>query len=354
MSTDAQFTAAGPGSPRFQTSGDVPDTGANISGASTGGAFHATASTPGGQTAAVKGDSPYGSGFVAGNANDDSTIPDRPRGVYGESYVAGGVGVEGIGVTFGVSGQLGNQPLTFGWIGGRDPVFSETAGIYGESPKQGITGVTSGNGPLATGVFGFSRHGDGVGIRGETVTGVAVQGKTFGAGLAGKFMGDVEIDGHINAGLDVNVNGSVNVIGDVTLANRDLAERFRTADAEGAPPGTVMVLSEDGDLAPCSTPYDKRVMGVVSGAGSLKPAITLGVDDDPEPAAPIALTGTVYCWVDADITPISMGDMLTPSATHGHAMKATDPARAFGAVIGKALQGKSAGQGLIPIIVSLL
>jgi hypothetical protein len=354
MSTDAQFTATGPGSPRFQTSGDVPDTGANISGAATGGAFHSTASVVGGQTAAVKGDSPYGSGFIAGNANDDPTNPnDRPRGVYGESYVSGGVGVEGIGLSIGVAAQLGNDPFTFGMLGCRDPVFQETAGVYGESPKQGITGATSSDGPLATGVYGFSRKGGGVGVRGETVTGVAVQGKTFGAGLAGKFIGDVQVDGHITAGLDVNVAGSVNVIGDITLANRDLAERFRTEDSVACEPGMVVVMGPRG-AEPCGKAYDRRVLGVVSGAGALKPAITLGVDDAPQSATAVALSGTVYCRIDADFAPVQMGDLLTASPTPGHAMKAVDPALSFGAVIGKALDALPSGRGLVPMIVSLL
>jgi hypothetical protein len=34
-------------------------------------------------------------------------------------------------------------------------------------------------------------------------------------------------------------------------------------------------------------------------------------------------------------------------------MKATDPLKAFGAVIGKALSALESGQGLIPVLVSL-
>jgi hypothetical protein len=34
-------------------------------------------------------------------------------------------------------------------------------------------------------------------------------------------------------------------------------------------------------------------------------------------------------------------------------MKATDPSRAFGAVIGKALRAHASGAGLIPILVAL-
>jgi hypothetical protein len=41
------------------------------------------------------------------------------------------------------------------------------------------------------------------------------------------------------------------------------------------------------------------------------------------------------------------------SPTPGHAMKARDPLKAFGAGLGKALRPLAEGQGLIPILVSL-
>jgi hypothetical protein len=67
----------------------------------------------------------------------------------------------------------------------------------------------------------------------------------------------------------------------------------------------------------------------------------------------VALIGKVYCKVDADSGAIAVGDLLTTAATPGHAMKAADPARAFGAVIGKALAPLAKGCGLIPILVAL-
>ena len=63
--------------------------------------------------------------------------------------------------------------------------------------------------------------------------------------------------------------------------------------------------------------------------------------------------GKVYCKVDAQHSPIEVGDLLTTSATPGYAMKADDPFKAFGAVIGKALRPLEAGQGLIPILIAL-
>jgi hypothetical protein len=63
--------------------------------------------------------------------------------------------------------------------------------------------------------------------------------------------------------------------------------------------------------------------------------------------------GTVFCQADASTGPIGLGDMLTTSSTEGHAMKVTDPIRAFGAVLGKALGELRSGCGLIPVLVAL-
>jgi hypothetical protein len=60
-----------------------------------------------------------------------------------------------------------------------------------------------------------------------------------------------------------------------------------------------------------------------------------------------------FCKVDAEFGAIVPGDLLTTSPTPGHAMKATDPLRAFGALFGKALQRLSSGRGLLPILVTL-
>ena len=68
---------------------------------------------------------------------------------------------------------------------------------------------------------------------------------------------------------------------------------------------------------------------------------------------PIALVGKVYCKVDADLSPIEVGDMLTTSSTPGHAMKAENLLLSFGAVIGKALESLPNGKGLLPILVCL-
>ena len=114
-----------------------------------------------------------------------------------------------------------------------------------------------------------------------------------------------------------------------------------------------MVLDDDGDLQPGQKAYDKKVAGVISGAGEFTPGIVLDKRHSHNNRKPIALLGKVYCRVDAQYSPVEVGDLLTTSATLGHAMKATDPSMAFGAVIGKALRPLKEGTGVIPILIAL-
>jgi hypothetical protein len=137
------------------------------------------------------------------------------------------------------------------------------------------------------------------------------------------------------------------------LANADCAEDFDVADPTLIEPGTVMVLGEEGKLKQSQTAYDKKVAGVISGAGTYKPGLILDKQEFSKNRMPIALMGKVYCKVDASHGAIEVGDLLTSSPNPGHAMKADDPFKAFGAVIGKALQEHKQGQGLIPILVCL-
>jgi hypothetical protein len=62
----------------------------------------------------------------------------------------------------------------------------------------------------------------------------------------------------------------------------------------------------------------------------------------------VTLGAFSHCKVDADIAPITIGDLLTTSATKGHAQKVLDPAKAVGSIIGKALGSLNKGKGKIP------
>lgn len=142
--------------------------------------------------------------------------------------------------------------------------------------------------------------------------------------------------------------------GDVILSGADAAEEFETSEDSGeVSTGTVMVIDSQGSLRESSEAYDRRVAGVVSGGGSCRPGIILGRTQGTSHRSAIALIGRVFCKADAAEAPIEVGDLLTTSSTPGYAMKAADPARAVGSVIGKALQSLPEGKSLIPVLVTL-
>jgi hypothetical protein len=151
----------------------------------------------------------------------------------------------------------------------------------------------------------------------------------------------------------LTVNGDIEVTGDIFLSNADCAEDFDISTLQIVEPGTVMVIDSEGMLCPSDRPYDKRVAGVVSGAGSYKPGLILDKQKSSTNRMPIGLMGKVYCKVDASYGAIEVGDLLTTSPTKGHAMRTDDPMKAFGAVIGKALGSLASGEGLIPILIAL-
>jgi hypothetical protein len=172
------------------------------------------------------------------------------------------------------------------------------------------------------------------------------------------FAGNVEIIGDLThkSGVANFANASLAnlaVSGDIIMANADCAEDFDVDQQSPGEPGTVMVVGDAGVLQPGRQAYDKRVAGVISGAGDFKPGMVFDKRQSQSSRQPIALLGKVYCKVDAHYASIEVGDLLTTSCTLGHAMKAIEPLKAFGAVIGKALQPLRDGSGLIPILIAL-
>lgn len=160
------------------------------------------------------------------------------------------------------------------------------------------------------------------------------------------------------SGGDRNNNGAATIhldgeAGDILLRNGDCAEDFEVAAPGSVNPGSVLSLADDGKLHVAREPYDRKVVGIVSGAGDTRPGIVLARDPRNQNRLPVALAGRVNCWVDASYGAVAIGDLLTTSATPGHAMRAADPARAFGSVIGKAMRPLNAGSGLVPVLVAL-
>jgi hypothetical protein len=134
----------------------------------------------------------------------------------------------------------------------------------------------------------------------------------------------------------------------------DIAEPFKMSSDE-IPKGSVVVIDEQnpGQLKMSNRPYDTRVAGVVSGANGIQPGISLHQEGTIEGGENVALSGRVYVQADATFGAIKPGDLLTTSATPGHAMKVADHARAQGAILGKAMSGLKEGKGMVLVLVTL-
>jgi hypothetical protein len=207
---------------------------------------------------------------------------------------------------------------------------------------------------------GYIRFGDQTGWKlhfGRSREKSVALGGSLNTGTTGVLM-TIQDNGNVGIGTTapqeaLDVSGSIRVTGDVILAGADCAEYFDVEDAQALQPGTVMVVGDADRLQQSGEAYDKRVAGVLSGAGDYRPGIILDKQQLQKNRLLLALTGKVFCNVDAQYSPIGVGDLLTTSPTLGHAMRAEDPCKAFGAVIGKALRPLAEGQGLIPILVAL-
>ena len=253
-----------------------------------------------------------------------------------------GLAGKGKGGGSGVSGSSKNGD---GVIGRSES--GNKSGVWGDNTGGG-SGV-SGSSINGNGVVGWSEHGNKSGVWGDNTGG--------GWGVAGSSANGAGIYGR--GRLAAFFEGNVEVTGDVRLTNADCAEEFDISE-DNVTAGTVVVLNEQSSLQPCNMEYDRKVAGIISGAVGYRPAIILDrkkTVENQEMVArhrlPLALVGKVYCKVDARKSSIEIGDLLTTSDTKGHAMKVEDPAKAFGAVIGKALGSIKEGLGLIPVLVTL-
>jgi hypothetical protein len=298
----------------------------------------------------VKGDSTDPS--IAGVTGTNSGNAAGATGVFGE----GAIGVTGFGALVGILGEgpptpnfvavkgdgggipIPEGPPTFGVIGTTRSLSG--IAVQGVNQSGGVAGDFQGNVNVNGGMTVTGR----INVLGETGMGILAHGPT-----AGRFEGNVEVTGNINGQATTTITCF-----DVKLIGADCAEEFDLADeGEGVSPGTVLVIDTEGALRLSREAYDRKVAGVVSGAGEYKPGILLNKQNSPGTRVPLTLVGRTYCKVDAGYSPVEVGDLLTTSPTPGHAMKASDPLKAFGAVIGKALCAVKEGRGLVPILVAL-
>ena len=136
----------------------------------------------------------------------------------------------------------------------------------------------------------------------------------------------------------------------------DYADVFELATRDNVLPGTVMSVTSDGKgIAPSEIPYDRKVVGIISGAGNLQTGTILGRRKDGSTDLPVAVAGQVYVRVSLEGGAIQVGDLLVSSSTPGVAMKATDQEKAFGTVVGKAIEPYNGNtkndEGLVKMLI---
>jgi len=178
----------------------------------------------------------------------------------------------------------------------------------------------------------------------------------FGVGGAQDFNVRLVNDGdrQLTCSGNLNVSGSASVCSLTIRGGCDLAEPFQMSEQE-IPKGSVVVIDDEhpGRLKRSAQAYDTRVAGIVSGANGIHPGISLKQEGVLDEGENVALSGRGYVKADASFGAIKPGDLLTTSATPGHAMKVTDHARAQGAILGKAMSALSEGTGMVLVLVTL-
>ncbi|UCG33753.1 MAG: hypothetical protein JSU68_03780 [Phycisphaerales bacterium] len=226
---------------------------------------------------------------------------------------------------------------------------SNGVGIGTDSPTHQLTvaGDARIDGPVGIGMD--PSPGNALSVNGNLdVSGKLQVSDEFVIAGDGSFGGDLNVAGTTTTGILTVTGGS------------DIAEPFVSETRCGTTPapGMAMVIDPEhpGQLKLATQPYDRKVAGVISGANGLAPGLMLkSVNNEyTDGNYPVALTGRVWCWCDAEANgPVQPGDLLTTSGTPGHAMKVTDFGQAQGAILGKAMTSLDHGQGLLLLLVAL-
>ena len=262
-----------------------------------------------------------------------------------------------LGITVATNGNVGIGTTAPGY---KLEVASTGTGIVGKSLGAGVGVYGESNG--FNGVRGVGRnvaHGAVVGV--HEAGGIGVYGGSSGPGVWGESTSASGVGGFFRntaGGIALKVEGALQITG-----GADFAENFDVSVAPESSEAMTkveagLVVSIDptnfGKLQLSTQAYDRRVAGIISGAGGVKPGMMMSQQGTlADGQHPVALSGRVYCWVDAAQGAIEPGDLLTTSSTPGHAMKVADAAKAQGAIIGKAMTGLKEGKGLVLVLVTL-
>jgi hypothetical protein len=311
----------------------------------------------------VRGESSNRDGIVGWTgASDKSGVFGESQvgtGVTGRSEAASGYGVAGMAPGSNGRGVYGNATASngVGVYGHSD----QGTGVEGRSPNaDGVVGWTAASGK--SGVFGHSQVGIGVSGRSDGDAGVTAVTTSTNPGQAALVARNEGSGPAIYAesgtnGLAAVFNGTIKTNVLEITGGSDLSEQFDVnGRGDEVKPGMVVSIDPQnpGKLVVSNKAYDRRVVGIISGAGGIKPGMFMGQKGSKADGTnPVALTGRAYCRADASYGKIQPGDLLTTSDTPGHAMKVADHTKAQGAVLGKAMSALEEGRGLVLVLVTL-
>ncbi len=379
------------------TSKYVNETGDSMSGSTTGGVLYVVNSHYDGE--AVKGvASSTGGGLLYHNYGGYFTSAGGfGRGAYGEATGSAGLGVYGKATGDdgkGVYALSENGDALYavtdasdehaGYFNTNVGVGLDGAALYARSfnsSNQGIalwahndhdtstdaTAVFSndGSGPLLKGFgsnggedeFRFNNDGTLFLYNGDHTLTVKLDPSESGS-IDGSQITLYDSDGNSTIEIDGDYNGDGRITTEElqVTGGSDLSEQFDIYSSGRIEPGMIVSIDPEnpGKLRVSEEAYDKKVAGIVSGAGGIKTGMMMGQrGSEADGALPVALTGRVYCRVDTANGVITPGDLLTSSARPGYAMKVSNYQAAQGAIIGKAMTALNKGDGLVLVLVTL-
>jgi hypothetical protein len=303
-----------------------------------------------------------------------ATTSTGQRGVQGVAYGPGGIGVRGDATGNSTTASAGLEgfgygPIDFGVSAYSTSTTGETAGLaaydYSTNGTGAILESTATTGPtIGAAVYSFSTSGTaGVFDAGATsgvTTGLIVydNSATGTAGIFNSVAGGNILVGQNNGTNKFRVDGTGKGYfdGGTVTGGADFAESVAVrGDNMRYQAGDLLAIDPTGSrrLELSQDAYSTRVAGIYS----TKPGI-LGTPHAMDAASlasevPMAVVGIVPCKVTAENGAITVGDLLVASSQAGFAMKGTDRGRMLGAVVGKALEPLTAGNGIIQVLVTL-
>jgi hypothetical protein len=179
---------------------------------------------------------------------------------------------------------------------------SQDTAVWAQSVGPGVEALSDKD----TGVLGF--HGDPklnettvaidagrAGVFGASENGAGVRGYARDVGMPGVFAFGGLLAIALNKPFAAEFRGNVKVEGDILLTGADCAEQFDIIGASETEPGSVVVIDRDGALRQSSEPYDTKVAGVISGAGTYRPGIVLDKQLSSSGRLCVSLVGKVFC-----------------------------------------------------------